>query len=122
MAKKITLEQFAAFAQKVDTRLDSLEGNRAKGHPMTISASGWTNDSGDANYPYQYKLTVAGVTDASRADAVLDAGSVVTATACGVCAVCKTAANTVIFTSRTAPTGNLTGVLYIAKVAAMSGY
>lgn len=120
MAKNITFEQLQEFAERADERIDALEGNSPKGRAMTLASGGWTNDSGDANYPYQYKLTVEGVTSASRADAVLDDTSVAVAAACGVCPTTTTAANTVIFKSNTAPTAALTGVLYIRKTATMS--
>ena len=114
-SKKITLAQFRDFVERADDRLDVLEAGTPKGYAMTLAANGWTNDSGDASYPYRYQLTVDGITAASRADAVLDAGSVAVASECGVCAVSETAQNTVIFKSRTAPTADLTGTLYITK-------
>ncbi len=119
--KKITMAQLQEFASRADGRLDALEAGVPVGMEMTLAANGWTNNSGDANYPYQYRLTVDGITAASRADAVLDAGSVAAASVCGVCAVSETADNTVIFKSRTAPTANLTGTLYITKTPAVSG-
>lgn len=115
----ITLKQLENFAERADERLDALELNATKSYTLTIPANGWTNDSGDAEFPYQCKLTVDGVTSASRADAVLDSGSVAIASDCGVCAASETADNTVIFTSRTAPTASLTGVLYITRVASI---
>lgn len=121
MADNITFEQLQEFAERADERLDRLELNLEKGQDMTISKSGWTNDSGDENFPYQYVLSVEGVTTASRADAVLDAGSIVVASACGMCAACDTADGTVVFKSYTVPTADLTGKLYIKKQAATSG-
>lgn len=120
-SKNITLAQLREFAERADNRLDVLEAGTPKGYALTLAANGWTNDSGDANYPYRYKLTVDGITAASRADAVLDAGSVAVASECGVCAVSETAQNTVIFKSRTAPTADLTGTLYITKTPVSSG-
>ena len=119
--KKITLDQHVDLAEQVDKRLDALEAGTPKVMALTLASGGWTEDSGDENYPFQYKLTVAGVTDASRADAVLDAGSVALASDCGVCAVSETATNTVIFKSRTAPTADLTGSLYITKTVRTDG-
>ena len=121
MADNITYEQLQDFAVRADTRLDRLELNLEKGQDMTISKSDWTNDSGDENFPYQYVLSVEGVTTASRADAVLDAGSIVVASACGMCAACDTADGSVVFKSYTVPTADLTGKLYIKKQAATSG-
>lgn len=100
---------------------DALEANMSKGRELTIAKGGWTNDSGDVNFPYQYVLSVEGVTTASRADAVLDAGSIVVASACGMCSACDTVEGSVVFKSYTAPTANLTGKLYVKKTAAMSG-
>ena len=119
--KKVTLAQLRELAERADNRLDALEMGSPIGQSMTLTASGWTKNSGDVNYPYRYQLTVNGITSASRADAVLDAGSVYVASECGVCAVSETATNTVIFKSRTAPTSNLTGTLYITKEPATSG-
>lgn len=113
----ITLAQFVDFAKKADARLDALEANADKKQALNLAASGWTNDSGSEKYPYQYKLTVEGVTDASRADAVLDEAGEDAAADCGLCAGCDTAANTVIFTCRRAPTAAVTGTLYIKKNA-----
>lgn len=117
----ITKTQLLELARQADERLDALEATTPDAQDMTLASTGWTNDSGDADYPYQYRLTVDGVTTASRADAVLDAGSVAAASGCGVCAVSETDTNTVIFKSRTAPTVNLTGTLYVTKTAAKSG-
>lgn len=114
-SKNITLAQHKAFAKRVDTRLDALEAGTPRGQVVTFAASGWTNDSGDANYPYQYKLTVDGITSASRADIVLDAASAEAASESGVSTTTETAANTVILRARTAPTTALTGTLYITK-------
>ena len=119
--KKITVKQHVDFAKQVDQRLDALEAGTPKAMDLVLSSNGWTEDAGDANYPFKYTLTVTGVTDASRADAVLDAGSVAIASDCGVCAVSETVTNTVIFKSRTAPTADLTGLLYITKTAAIRG-
>lgn len=120
MVKNITLEQMGEFAVRADNRLDRLELNLSKGQDLTLSKNGWTKDSGDENYPYQYVLTVVGVTTVSRADAVLDASSVAVASACGMCAVCDTDAGAVVFKSYTAPSSDLTGKLYIKKQAATS--
>ena len=117
MADNITLEQLVEFAAKVDDRLDTLEASTPKSRSLTILASGWTNDSGDSDFPYQYSLSVEGVTTASRADAVLDDGSSLVAANCGVCAGCETAENTVIFKSRRVPAVDLTGRLDIIKTA-----
>ena len=117
----ITLEQLRDLAERSDARLDDLEARRVEGYDLNLSSDNWTADSGDANYPYQYKLTVEGVTAASKADAVLDENSRTVAAGCGVCADSETADNTVIFKSRTAPTAHLTGVLYVIKKAALSG-
>lgn len=119
-SKNITVKQFRDFAEKVDERLDDLELNRAKGQEFTLSSNGWTEGSGDENFPYQYNLTVDGLTSVSRADAVLDAASVGIATVAGLCPVTETAENSVIFKSYEKPTSALSGVLYIKKSAAMS--
>ncbi len=121
MADNITLTQFRDFSVRADRRLDALEANMSKGRELTLAKDGWTNDSGDEDFPYRYVLAVEGVTAASRADAVLDGGSIVIASACGVCAACDTVEGSVVFKSYTAPTADLTGVLYIKKTAAMSG-
>ena len=117
----ITIAQLIDFAKKADKRLDALEVNVQKGIAITLESNAWINDSSDSEFPYHYLLTVQGVTTASRAGAVLDTGSIAIATECGVCAVSETATNTVIFKSRTAPTADLTGVLYITKQTAFSG-
>lgn len=116
----VTMEQLADFADKADKRLDALELNADKSLDLNLAADGWTNDSGSTKYPYQYKLTVEGVTEASRADAVLDEAGEEVADDCGLCAECETAANAVIFKSRTAPTAAVTGVLYIKKNAVLT--
>ena len=114
-SKNITLAQMRTFVQQADKRLDALEAGTPRGQAVTFAVSGWTNDSGDANYPYQYKLTVDGITTASRADIVLDAASAEAASESGVSTVTETAANTVILRARTAPTSALSGTLYITK-------
>lgn len=116
----VTVEQMLDFAQKADKRLDALEANATQKQDLTLAASGWTDDSGDTKYPYQYILTVTGVTTASKADAVLDDASVEVASECGVHPNTNTGADTVIFKSKTAPADALTGVLYIKKNAALS--
>lgn len=112
-----TLRQLADLAKRTDARLDALEANADKKQALNLEVSGWTNESGSEKYPYQYKLTVEGVTDASRADAVLDDAGEIAAADCGLCAGCDTAADTVIFTCRRAPTAAVTGTLYIKKNA-----
>lgn len=113
--KNVTMGQLVDFAKKADKRLDDLEMVKMGSMNLVISASGWTNDSGDENFPHRYVMTVDGVTAASRADAVLDDASIKVASVSGVCAVSETAANSVIFKSRTAPTSDLTGTLYVYK-------
>ena len=85
--------------------------------PITLKASQWTSGSGDLKYPYKYTLTANGITAESRADAILDRASTAAANKSGVCAVCETEDNAVIFTSRTAPTVDLSGTLYISAFA-----
>ena len=120
--KKITIAQFKKFAKQADTRLDDLEANRAKGQCFTLNKSDWTEDSGDENFPYQYKLMIEDVTAASQVNAVLDANSVVVAVVAGVCSVNETTDDgNVVFKSCEVPTEDLTGILYIKKTAAMSG-
>lgn len=116
----VTLEQLMDFASKADARLDALEANADKSQALDLTANGWTNDSGSTKYPYQYKLTVEGVTEASRADAVLDEAGEDAAYDCGLCAECETAANAVIFKCRTAPTAAVTGILYIKRNAVLT--
>lgn len=113
--KNVTLGQLKNFAEKADARLDVLELAKMAPSSISIAATGWANDSGDVKYPFRYTLTVEGVTTASRADVVLDAESVEAASKSGVCAVSETAANTVIFKSRTAPASDLTGTIYVYK-------
>lgn len=114
----LTEETFLKFAAMVDKRLDALEANATKQYSLSLTVDGWTNDSGNEEYPYQYVLTVEGVTTASRADALFDDDSQIVATDCGVSTGSDTAANTVILKSRTAPTAVLTGILYVTKNAA----
>lgn len=118
--KKITVDQLRDFAQKADERLDDLEASRPVGRALLLASGGWTQDSGDENYPYRYVLAAEGVTAASRADAVLDAASAAAAAESGVCAATETEDGAVIFKSETAPAADLTGVLYITKTAAMT--
>lgn len=117
----ITLEQLQNFAERADKRLDRLELNSPIKQALLLSADGWTNDSGDTEYPYRYALTVDGITTDSRVDAELDDGSVAVAKACGMYAFTETTENTVVFKSIAAPENNLTGVMYITRTAAMSG-
>ena len=88
---------------------------------FTLSKSAWVTGSGDEKHPYKYALTVDGVTAASRADALFDKASVEAAYASGVSSSTDTVENAVVFTSRAAPTADLTGVLYITKTVAVSG-
>ena len=113
--KHITLGQLKTFAAQADARLDALEAGTPRGQSVMLAASGWTNDSGDDNYPYQYKLAVDGITTASRADIVLDAASAAAASESGVSTVTETTAGTVILRAREAPTAALTGTLYVTK-------
>ena len=117
----LSAEAFLDFVKRADKRLDDLEASRPKAQALTLYSANWTDGSGDENYPYQYVLTVDGVTEASRADAYFDKASVDAAAASGVSAETNTAEDAVIFTSRTAPTVNLTGVLYVTKTVAVSG-
>lgn len=121
MADNITSEHLKELAEKSDERLDRLELNLEKGQSLHLAKGSWTKDSGDENFPYRYALTVSGVTDASRAEAVLDEGSIAVAVACGLCPVCRTAVGAVMFKSVAVPEGDLTGMLYIKKEAAMGG-
>ena len=102
-------------------QLPDIEARFSKAQALTLYKSKWTSGSGDEKHPYQYRLAVDGVTEVSRADAFFDKASVIAASASGVCAVTDTVENAVVFTSRTAPTADLTGVLYVTKKVAVSG-
>ena len=117
----LSAEAFLNFVKRADKRLDDLEAGRPKAQALKLYSANWTDGSGDENYPYQYRLAVDGVTAASRADAIFDKASVDAAASSGVRSATDTAGNAVIFTSRTAPTVDLTGVLYITKIVAVSG-
>lgn len=56
----ITRKQHKDFAAKVDERLDALEAAKITALNITLSDSGWTENSGDTDYPYRYVLTVTG--------------------------------------------------------------
>ena len=117
----LSAKAFLDFVKTADKRIDDLEASRPKAQELTLYRSKWTSGSGDEKHPYQYRLAVEGVTEASRADALFDKASVITASASGVCAATDTVENAVVFTSRTAPTVDLTGVLYVTKKVAVSG-
>lgn len=107
------LDDFLAFVKKADERLDRLEAGTPIKQSLTLSADGWTNDSGDEEYPYQYRLGVVGVTEASVANATLDEASQELAGTCGLSDETQTEAGIVVFKSAAAPSGDLTGVLDI---------
>lgn len=113
--KNVNLETLIKFAEAADKRLDVVEKNMPLRQALTLSQSGWTNDSGDTEYPYKYTLAVSGVTASSRADIVLDSDSVIVATACGLCNVTDTDTDSVILKSRTIPEADLTGYLYVTR-------
>lgn len=117
----VSVAALVDFAKLADKRLDDLEAGHPKAQALTLYSANWTDGSGDEKYPYQYRLAVDGVTAASRADAIFDKASVDAAASSGVRSATDTAGNAVIFTSRTAPTVDLTGVLYITKIVAVSG-
>lgn len=121
MAGNTTLEHLRELAERTDKRLDALEENMTQRLELSILQSGWTNDSGDAKFPYQYVLTVDGVTADTVANAVLDEAGVAAASACGVCAACRTAAGVVVFKSYEVPAADLNGVLYITRKVAVNG-
>ena len=121
LAGNLSTEAFLDFVKTADKRIDDLEASRPKARELTLYSSKWTSGSGDEKHPYQYRLAVEGVTVASRADAFFDKASVIAASASGVCAVTDTVENAVVFTSRTVPTADLTGVLYVTKKVAVSG-
>lgn len=116
--QNITLGQLLDFAEKADIRLDRLELNMSIDREITIPATGWTSDSGDAEYPYQYSLAVEGVTAASKAEVTLNSAGVVAASNCGLYPGIDTAAGKVIFKSYEIPTTAMSGVLSIKKEAA----
>lgn len=118
--KNITADQLVEFAKMADGRLDDLELNSPKGRVLTLASGGWTQDSGDENYPYRYVLAVEGVTVASRADAVLDTASAAAAAESGVCAATETEDGSVIFKSYTPPAVDLTGYLYVVKAPTLA--
>lgn len=111
--KNITLDQLKEFAARADGRLDALEAGTPVRQVLTLDSGEWTDDSGDAEFPYQYRLAVAGVTAASVANAVLDDASAELAYEYGLSSVTDTDTDTVIFRSRTAPDTALTGVMDI---------
>ena len=121
VAGNLSAEAFLAFVKTADKRIDDLEASRPKARELTLYSSKWTSGSGDEKHPYQYRLAVEGVTAASKADAFFDKASVDAAASSGVCAATDTVENAVVFTSRTVPTVDLTGVLYITKIVAVSG-
>ena len=121
MADNITLEQLKKMAQLADGRLDKLELHARRKQSLILSADGWTQDSGDANYPYRYVLTVEEVTADSKADAELDSGSIAIAMECGLYPFTETGEGTVTFKSCSVPGASLTGILYITRSAAISG-
>lgn len=97
--------------------LDSEKAYIAGRKEFTLSASGWTEDmdSDLIDYVYKYTLTLPGITADTKVDAVLDVNSASSAGECEMCPVCETAANAVIFRSRTAPGEDLAGILYITQ-------
>lgn len=116
--------QLANALQEVENclnELDTVKANIAVRQEFTLSATGWSEgveeDASAGEYLRHYSLAVEGVTANSRIDAVLDSASVEIAAACGLCPTTETADGVVIFRSRSAPTANLSGQLYITQGA-----
>ena len=107
--------QLRSFVTQADERLDTLEAGTPRTQSITLAASGWASGSGDDNYPYQYRLTVDGVTTATRADVVLDAASAAAAAESGMSTVTETTTGIVILRAAEAPTAALSGTLYITE-------
>lgn len=82
---------------------------------FVLEASGWTADDSAAEYPYKYTFALAAATEDTRVDAVLSAGSQSVAAACQMCTTTETTAGSVIFRSKTVPTGAVSGQLYISE-------
>lgn len=122
-------EDFAELAQKVSEALQEVGGaiqslDATKAYVaarmgFTLNAASWVEDSSGTEtaleYPYKYTLALQGVTADTRVDAVLNPVSASLAGLSDMCPVTETAANAVIFRSRTAPEDNLSGTLYITQ-------
>lgn len=114
--KNVDLGDLLVLAEQTDKRLDKLEVCAPVRLAVTLSSGGWSDDSGDADYPYQYRLTVKGVTDASIAHAGFDNTNRALAASAGLYNLIQTATDTVIFYAVTAPTSDLTGWLDVTYV------
>ncbi len=120
--------QLAGALQEVENclnELDAVKANTAVRREFILFPASWSEEmemeTPIAKYPHRYVLEVAGVTPNSRIDAVLDASSIDVAAACGLCPTTETADGIVIFRSRSAPTANLSGQLYITQGAGDAG-
>ena len=87
-------------------------GDVNKSASFTLAAASWASGSGITGFPYKYTLSVTGMTATAVVNTVLDPASVALAAECGMCSSCDSAAGTVTFYSRTAPSSALTGTLY----------
>ncbi|MBQ8143542.1 MAG: hypothetical protein IJ042_01950 [Butyricicoccus sp.] len=111
-------------AEAADNRLDVLEAEElretAESYKVAFSLAtdGWTNDSGDEDHPYQYRLAVDGVVAASGAEAVFDDASITVAEVCCLDPTTYTEDGYVVFRSYEVPSAALTGVLHIEQHAA----
>lgn len=109
----ITQAQFREFVDRSDERLDKLELDSPKPQHISLSADGWTEDSGDTAYPFKYTFAVDGVRSDHRAAIILTADSAVVANDSGLCATVEAAENCVIFKSRAKPAETIDGKLFL---------
>lgn len=109
------LQEIGGAISELDDEKAYIDANMS----FTLAAASWVSDSSGgsvaAQYPYKYTLALTGVTADTRVDAVLDAVSAANAGICGMCPVTETAANAIIFRSRTRPTAALAGTLYFTQ-------
>ena len=97
-------------------QLDANKAYIAVSKDFTLAANSWINDSaGSAQYPYEYELTLSGVSSDVRADVVFDHTSAYHAGSCGMSAISSTAENKVILRSNKQPEQALTGTVYLTR-------
>ena len=89
------------------------ENGGVRSFPLTIPATGWSQDSGA--YPYYYDIPAEGVTAKDRADLALAPASIAAAIACGMCPATETLAGVIRVRAAKIPTAEMSGEYWVMK-------
>jgi len=82
---------------------------------FALPVEGWSVNHNRTDYRYKYILSAAGITDKTRADAVIDSKSIPIVCACEMCPTTETIENGIVFLCNDIPEDTITGQLYLTR-------